>query len=508
MTITRRGFLFGSGAALGFAGAAGALGGLGELLEGTAHAYTFTDYRALVCVFLGGGNDGNNLVIPYTPAGYAAYAAVRPDADHVGIAQSELTAADTMLNVLGDAAGVYQYAFHPSMPKLARLFNGADSANPALQSSRKVAIVSNIGPLVKPLASKSAYDAALASDKPENLFSHSDQVRAWESGIADPYAPQHPFGLPATGWGGRLADKLVSANPSAGGVPLHPDVTSVSGRRRFAVGMDRKPIVIASTGAMGRDTTGVAAIDAARDAATTGILGLDTQNALADAYGAGFEDALIDTAYRAAALAGNPLPKAIADLFPNTGIGRQMEQICREILAGAATGGNGLAMKRQSFVAVLGGFDTHVDQLERQATLLAQLDDALDAFYQAIAALNVAGAFPNLPGPVQATMFTMSDFGRTFEPNGNRGTDHAWGNHMLVIGDRVKGGHVYGQFPSLVLGSARDVGEGRWIPVNPVERYAWAFAKWMGAADAEQSYLLPNSANSASFATPIGFMMA
>lgn len=507
MTITRRGFLLGSGAALGFASASGVLGGLGGLLEGTAHAYSFTDYRALVCIFLAGGNDGNNMVIPFTSTGYAAYAAVRPDAEHVGIAQSEITAAETMLNVLGDAQGVYQYAFHPSMPKLARLFNGADAANPALQSSRKVAVVSNIGPLVKPLASKTAYLAALASEKPENLFSHSDQVRAWESAIADPYAPQHPVGLPATGWGGRLADKLVSANPSSAGVPLHPDVTSVNGRRRFAIGMQRKPIVVASNGVMGRDSTGVAAIDAARDTATTGILGLDTQNAMADAFGAGHEDALIDSAYRAAALAGNPLPKAIADLFPNTGIGKQMEQICREILAGAATGGNGLAMKRQSFVATLGGFDTHVDQLDRQASLLGQLDDALSAFYQAIAAIN-ASSLPNLPGPVQATMFTMSDFGRTFVPNGNHGTDHAWGNHMLVIGDRVKGGTVYGTFPSLVLGSTRDVGEGRWIPVNPVERYAWALAKWMGAADAEQPYLLPNSANAASFATPMTFMMA
>lgn len=504
MSITRRGFLFGSGAALSFAGAAGTLGRLGGLLEGTAHAYSFTDYRALVCIFLAGGNDGNNMVIPVSTNEYAAYAAVRSSVDRLGITQAEM--ATTTLNRWNPPDAV-QYAFHPSMPKLARLFNGTDSPNPTLQSSRKVAIVPNVGPLVKPLASKTAYLAALAKDKPENLFSHTDQVRAWETGIADPFAPQHPVGVPATGWGGRIADKLASGNPQSLGLPLHPDVTSVAGRRRFAVGMDRKPLVVSASGTMGRDSTGVAAIDTARNTATTGILGLDSQNALADAYGEGYDDALIDSASRAAAIAGNPLPKAIADLFPNTGIGKQMEQICREILAGAATGGNGLAMKRQSFVATLGGFDTHVDQLDRQALLLGQLDDALDAFYKAIAAVN-ASAFPNLPGPVQATMFTMSDFGRTFEPNGNHGTDHAWGNHHLVIGDRVKGGVLYGAFPSLALGNPRDVGEGRWIPINSVERYAWALAKWTGAADAELPYILPNAANFGAPMTPLTFMMA
>lgn len=489
MAITRRGFLFGSGAALGFAAAAGQLGTLGGLLEGTAHAsLSYTGYRALVCVFLAGGNDGNNMLIPTTASGYAKYAAVRPvSASSIGIAVADMEAAKTMLSPVGGVAK--SYGFNPAMPKLARLFNGVDAAGAALPGGPKLALVPNVGPLVAPTTKAQYLDGSVR--KPENLFSHSNQVAAWESSIANPLSVT---GLP-TGWGGRVADKLSVNNPAAG----YPDITSLTGLRLFAVGQSRKPLVVPSNGALGRNSSGSAAVDTVRNAAATSLLGLGTGNALGDAYGDVYENSLVDAGYRAAAVTGNPLPADVAGLFPVTALGTQMKQICQEIVAGAATGGNGLAMKRESFIASLGSFDTHHDQLTAQAGLLAQVDDAVDAFYQAIALINAkqaAGLMPNLPGPVQATMFTMSDFGRTFEPNGNLGTDHAWGNHMMVIGDQVNGGKLYGTFPDLTLGGPTDVGgEGRWLPAIPVEKYAFTLAKWMGITNAEQPYVFPNAVN-------------
>lgn len=504
MAITRRGFLFGSGAALGFGAAAGKLGALGSLLEGTAHAsLSYNGYRATVCVFLAGGNDGNNMLIPTTAAGYAKYSVVRSaSATNIGIASGDLEA--TKLNPVGGVAG--SYALHPAMPKLANLFNGKDPNGVALPGGPRVAICPNVGPLVVPLT-KAQYSDPMVP-KPENLFSHSNQVAAWESSIANPLSIQ---GLP-TGWGGRMADKLTVNNPAAG----YPEITSLTGLRLFATGKNRKPLVVPSNGVLGRNSTGSTAVNTVRDSATTQLLGLATGSAIGDAYSDVYENALVDAGLRAAAVKGNPLPTDVADLFPVTTLGTQMKQICQEILAGAATGGSGLAMKRESFIASLGSFDTHHDQLTAQATLLAQVDDAMSAFYRAIALINAkqaAGQLPNLPGPVQATMFTMSDFGRTFLPNGNLGTDHAWGNHMLVVGDQVVGGKLFGAFPDLTIGGPNDVGdEGRWIPTTSVEKYAWTLAKWMGITSAEQPYVFPNAKNFAAAGSTVlsamGFMTA
>jgi len=504
MAITRRGFLFGSGAALGFAAAAGKLERIGELIEGTASAsLSYTGYRALVCVFLAGGNDGNNMIIPTTAAGYAKYSAVRPvSSSSIGIALADM--ANTKLNPVGGVAG--SYSFNPAMPKLARLFNGLDAAGGALPGGPKLAICPNVGPLVAPMTKAQYTDGTVA--KPENLFSHSNQVAAWESSIANPLSV---VGLP-TGWGGRIADKLSVNNPAAG----YPDITSLTGLRLFATGQNRKPLVVPSNGVLGRSSTGSAAVNSVRDSAATQLLGLATGSKIGDAYSDVYENSLVDAGYRAAAVAGNPLPADVAALFPATTLGTQMKQICQEIVAGAATGGNGLAMKRESFIASVGSFDTHHDQLTAQASLLGQVDDAIDAFYQAIALINAkvaAGLMPNLPGPVQTTMFTMSDFGRTFLPNGNLGTDHGWGNHMLVIGDQVVGGKLYGAFPDLTVGGPNDIGsEGRWLPVTPVEKYAWTLAKWMGVTTAEQPYVFPNAKNFAAAGqttiAAMGFMTA
>ena len=256
MAITRRGFLFGSGAALGFATAAGKLGSLGGLLEGTASAsLSYTGYRAIVCVFLAGGNDGNNMIIPMTAAGYAKYAAVRPvSSSTTSISQADL--ANTKLNPVGGAAG--SYAFNPAMPKLARLFNGLDAAGGALPGGPKLAIVPNVGPLVAPMTKAQYTDGSVV--KPENLFSHSNQVAAWESSIANPLSVS---GLP-TGWGGRMADKLTVNNPGD-----YPDITSLTGLRLFATGKDRKPIVVPSNGVRGRNSPGPSAVNSVRDAPAT-----------------------------------------------------------------------------------------------------------------------------------------------------------------------------------------------------------------------------------------------
>lgn len=489
MAITRRGFLFGSGAALGFAAATGKLGQLGELLEGTAHAaLSYPGYRALVCIFLNGGCDGNNVVIPTTATGYAKYSAVRPvAASNIGIAIADMQNAGTILNPVGGVAG--SYGLHPSLVNIARLFNGVDAAGNALPGGPQAAVIANVGPLVAPLTKVTYGDGT--GTLPDSLFSHANQVAAWESSIANPLSVS---GL-VTGWGGRIADKLSVNNPAAG----YPDVTSLTGVRTFGVGQSRKPFVVTTTGILGRNSSGNTTVDGIRNAAATSILGLGTGNAPADDYSDVFENALVDAQMRTDAVTGNPLPADVAALFPTTDIGKQMKQICQEMLAGAATGGSGLGMKRESFIASIGSFDTHHDQLATQANLLGDVDDAVGAFYQAIALLNdkqVNGLLPNLTGPLQATMFTMSDFCRTFKPNSNLGTDHAWGNHMLVIGDQVVGGKIYGTFPDLTLGGNNDEGdEGRWIPTTPVEKYAWTLARWMGVTNAQQPYVFPNAVN-------------
>ncbi|WNG16040.1 DUF1501 domain-containing protein [Cystobacter fuscus] len=482
---------------------------LGEANAASATGYS--GYRAAICVSLLGGNDSNNLLVPKAETPYAQYQAARPN---IGIKQADLLT----INPLGFAAGAY--GLHPSLPKIQALFEQGQAA-----------LVCNVGPLVLPMR-KSDYAAGTVV-RPDNLFSHEDQQAAWASGIANPSNVILPLSLigKSTGWGGRTADKLHGLNAGE-----YPEVTSfISGRVLFAEGATRRPLMVPANGVFSVKETTDATFNALQQESLARVLAINNGITMQASYGGAFTLAQSFASSRAAAreAAWNRLPQAtrqaIDALFVAPGdsggwsLHTQLYQVLRDLVAGSTPVANGgLGLKRQLFTVAIGGFDTHIGQDTAQASLFRQLDFALDAFYRAL--LLVQGAFGT--NPPQATLFTMSDFSRTLVENSNRGTDHGWGSHAIVLGDRVAGRRLYGTFPNLDLSNnaANNLDtvdeKGRWIPTLSVDQYAHSIAQWMGLSTTEErDYVFPNIKDylasaaergfpAAAQSATIGFMMA
>ncbi len=413
------------------------------------------DYRALVCIFLFGGNDSNNMVIPTSATEYQQYASGRTPA--LALPQASLLPISVQ-NTPGRS-----FALHPSMTGFQGLFNQG-----------KAAVVANVGPLRAPTTRDQYRNRSVPI--PPSLFSHSDQQSQWQSATAD--------GSGRTGWGGRLGDLLKTAN----GTNTSSTLISVTGNNLFEVGTTLTSFKVSPGNLLGFDFYKGAASTDPLSRGITDMLALPSVNLFDGAWNAVIQRAIANQEVLATALAAVP---PFATPFPNTGLGSQMEMIARLLAVRGALG-----LKRQVFFASLGGFDTHGDeQLGRQAQLLGELSGAMSALYAATVELGCADL---------VTSFTSSDFNRTFPSNG-KGSDHAWGSHHLVAGGAVAGGRLYGTFPTLVRGGPDDTGSGGlWIPTTSVDQYAATLATWFGVGAGELDAAFPNVR---SFATAnLGFL--
>jgi uncharacterized protein (DUF1501 family) len=450
--LSRRKFIGNACAAVGATGVLSALAQLRMIGAAAADASTSTDYKALICLFLYGGNDSNNLLIPYDNSDYASYAAQRTA---LAIPQN------TLLPISPKTNDGRAWALHPSMVELQGLFGAGN-----------LAILANTGTLVQPVT-LTQYNAGTVALPPQ-LFSHADQQVQWQSSI-----PDQPF---QTGWGGRLAD-LVNAINSNSKISMS---ISVAGENSFQVGNLVSQFAVNPSGAVVLSNTTGGTINPVRYTAQQAILSQQDVNLFQAAFGGATTSAI-----GASSILNSILTDATAlkTVFPTTSLGTQLQMIARLISAAPQLG-----LKRQIFFASLGGWDLHSGELPAHATLLQQLSQGLNAFNSATVELGVAN---------QVTTFTASDFSRTFNTNGD-GSDHGWGSHHLIMGGAVKGGDIYGTVPTLVIGGPNDTGRGRWIPTTSVDQYSATLASWFGVSPTQLPVVLPNIGR---FATAnVGFM--
>ena len=440
--ITRRNFM-NLGARAGLASATTPL--WLNLTASRAFAQVAGSYKAIVLVTLPGGNDGNNTVVPLDAASYAQYRSLR----------SSIALDQSQLHVLNAASGSPTLGLHPSLMNVAALYNQGTAA-----------IVANVGPLRAP-ANKQQLQSN-TSLIPDSLLSHPVGVAQWESASA--------IGSPVTGWGGRMADLLTAQSGSL------PPLLDAGPSSIFTVGRSVQAVALqASTGAFvalpGGLDDAVLAI-AKNDASSTNeIVAQAAQLRVA----ATKEQVILSQAQSAGA--------SLQTQFPATNFGNAMKAIAQVINGRSVVGAS-----RQIFYCNQGFYDTHVSQTLIQQSALSELDGGLGAFIQALAEMGLSN---------QVLVCTHSDFSRSMQANGNGGTDHAWGNHQLVLGGGIRGGKVYGSMPDFDLGGSSDLtGQGIWIPTTSVTQMTAGIGSWMGLNASQLNTVFPDLAN---FGTGLSF---
>lgn len=495
MTQTRRDFLKKTGCGLSMAALAtqfehfGLMSALAQNVdENSAEGGVPGNYRALVCIFMSGGNDGNNMIIPNhnsaSVSNYAAYSAAR-SSQNLALAQG------TLLPINVPRMGNLTYGLHPSFGPVP-LAGGINNGIHELWAQGKMAAVTNVGTLVVP-TSKTQYQNKTVP-LPYQLFSHSDQVNQIQAGLAGSGS--------FTGWGGKISDRMTASNNPNGLIPM---ITSIKGASLFTAGQTTLAMAIADSNTsltqvlnpQGFDNS---AVSQARLQAFNDLRNLDLQNKYVEAA-----SHITEQAMQANAALNSFQEVTVA--FPNTGLGRQLKQVARLIKKRTE-----LSVNRQIFYCQMGGFDTHNQQLNNQSNLFVEFSQAVRAFYDE---MGVQGNQSNV------TTFSMTDFGRTLNPAGsgaNAGSDHAWGNHLFVVGGAVANADFYGvnttngtPYPTLQIQGPDDTdsssnARGRWIPTTSVEQYAATLARWYGLSEANMPLVFPHFSNFPN--TNLGFMSA
>jgi uncharacterized protein (DUF1501 family) len=463
---------------LSFAGSISAPFALNLFAMSSAAASPLTDYKALVCIYLAGGNDSANMVVATDTPSWTNYQAARGGSIALPLANLLSIVPNTLQNdaIIGDRS----FALHPGMTPLQTLFNAG-----------RAAIVANVGTLIEPIADKIAYRNS-AIQKPASLFSHSDQTSQWLS--ADPAKLVY-------GWGGRMEDRLKSNNSKQNFSSI-----SLSGNSGFLAGETINQYQIDSNGsavAIGGLTSLFGASNSPLQAIITNTA---AGNIFEKEHAAVVQSAIAAQADLNAVMQATtsvPTPTqymAYGNYLANNSLATQLRTVARVIAGQSALGAH-----RQVFFINLSGFDTHGGQLAGHGDLMARLAHAIEYFDGALATLPVVGDMRN-----NVTLFTASDFGRTFASNGS-GTDHGWGGHHFVVGGAVNGKEIYGKFPQTAVSNTatgvdnpRDAGSGSLIPAISVDQYAATLAKWFGLSSTEITEVFPNLSH---FSTPdLGFM--
>ena len=459
--LTRRNFLGKSACtAMSTAGLLDTILTLRQVNAVAADTVPATDpYKAIVCVFLYGGNDANNVLIPLESTAYGKYLAGRTV---LGLPQTGVLP----LNAVNDNG--MNLGIHASMTGCRDLF-----------AQGKLAMLANVGTLIAP-ATLTDYRNQTAAIPP-NLFSHSDQQMAWQTSASTANAMYNQ-----TGWGARMAEAIVAGQAKTSVSML----VSLAGTNFFQVGKTMLPFRPGPGGSPEyRIGQGTSAQDVTRYTAFRSMLNAEYSNLMEGAFADLSNQSIREADTINTALKGT----SAFSMIPTSGLGEQLRTVAKLVQAQGPLG-----MTRQIFFVATGGFDTHGDQIGPQASLLADVSSSLKGFQDALDSISMGSS---------VTTFTASDFSRTFDSNG-RGSDHGWGGHHIVMGGAVSGQKVYGSFPDpniLTQGNPNDTGRGRWLPTTSVDQYAATMAKWFGLSDSQIRDVFPSIIN---FNADLGFMKA
>ena len=422
--------------------------------DGTA----FSEFRALVCVFLAGGNDSLNMIVPTSNAEYQVYAQSR---QNLAVAQG------SALSITPASAQTGSFGFHPSCAGLRQLF-----------SQGRLGVIANVGPLVQPTTRAEIQNRT--ANLPPQLFSHNTQTQHWMT--------VRPDSNQRNGWAGRTADLLENATGVNDNGLLNMNI-SLSGTAILQTGATSLPFNMTRGGVptlRGMRTTNTR--ENRRRQAFQALINQSYSQPFAQEFARMQRSAIANADTINAALEG------LSDFnttWPTTRVGDDLRRVA-EMISIRST----LSMNRQIYFVRMGGWDTHGNQLNRHPQLLGELNDALVAFYNTMVELNLQD---------NVTAFTNSEFGRTLTSNGD-GSDHAWGGHSLVLGGSVNGGDIYGTMPSLELGGPDDSrNNGRLVPTTSTDQYAATLARWFGVSDAQLSTVFPNLSRFPS--NNLGFML-